>query len=1535
MEKEKREKTPASGALAGKPAGAGIRALVFPSLLLSFLLLAIFLPGCVNPNSNLSYSSCCPKSLSNYTCSVAADSNGNPLPPDPISGNYTLNQHCGPCAKLAANGTVYNSNGDAIDAGQCANNCNFRQADCSNPDNKSTCYLVNSSGTTNFSIAPICANATPNACIQSQCSARMCGEPVPNPKGRMDGDSTSQVADQSNKEMQNSYFKLAQGEQPTGLVGKICTYQKMDQRANRLLGAKDWFVDSLRLGVSGTFSDYDRARNYLPPSDFYCSRTTPGAVVDRFTSYLDNGKALPVFTKDEQAGTCDPTTYYAQCSPFDEYFRMKCADVPQKDMQDCEDRNGQCVDLQPPQADFQCSLDSSWYLRKDYNGDSEAARQACVLACRRSGPFQDFQTRISYCEAELSDSPPYAATAYRCTVQPAGRPPLSFSVASLGSAPAALLACNNACNPSRLLVCTDNSILLTVNQTVSPPGDKRVVEWPFTDIGAYSSALAAAYPTPAPSQPVPPNQDPRNYYKKLLPPVLADGITPNPLYAPEMAKTGPAGAKVFECSSNGDCLSGQCDKNSYLRGSCFLKNGQAVDCGCHYVSDCKREYPCETLPDGGVPKEICFSNRGRCEAAFGGQDKLDGAVVTVCDYQPTTFDVFSSTWGAPGGNNAHDPPYSNNGHLWVSRFNRFPCAPYDVNNVPSIEFSNRQIYGNNAPVCKSGSTLGEAACASGTFWSQACTYFDSNVEVDTWIGASCAGTDYGWETFMLYRRNGDYGRGASCPAGETLVRDEKTSAWRNNNNWDPDILRWGNAWGNDLYPVPDRPAVSGPYDYSVNGQQVKGLLFTSRAVHFCDTDASTSLSGLQCSCDPTQPESCTPAGGPIPGLAWSDVKFKLVQACNLQYGKDIVLYRPDENSADSPVPADGRGGFAEKTWLILSFGDCQTDSSGAPLATSYGICRPCSTSLTLAEQGVSNAQTYCPSGCSMEFSYDLQPLCDCTDNKYSLPLPKFPAAAGPDTYPDFGFIVGHVAEYQHASVLPLLDMRSYDVTPPSSVPDFELLNGKCEDYGATLDGTENSGGLQGGYFSISKCKAGAYPNFLLGYLSANHSAAILDIAPLPPAGDDIALGAARAKVAQARLACPDCLTALEYEIPIQINSLSSYPSGYPPELSARIEAYSNGVKFDALRMDPPVWPDDAGRLAVSNVSILILDVDLSGASSDPAALDLQISYLINLSRRSLQHVGWPTILRLTYTRGSAGALSSEAVYKAIFRRQAELALAGAGGILLPPFDNANHTPLGEAYSDPSNAGRLLDSGGSRAEVNTAGTPFCAAENGSTEFLHPKIMVGLQKIYTKPSCGCVPCTALEIAAGLCDPMCYDGHPGTNKDGSACKLNSQKCEPFCVNDAYCAVVNESAAASKTTTCTALRSTNEPPVLCCDATHATNCKPWPDCDIQPDIPLKELADSTLHPDASYLISGLPHSPTAYCLKSPANANTQPAKYTFRAATSVEMTSEPVLFPKYGSNTSDCGRAIVPGIDKTQVACGTPLPPVLDTLWSCTEPQ
>ncbi len=1494
------------------------RALAFSALLLSSLFLLFLLPGCVNPNSNLSYSTCCLARPAFYTCQVEHT--------DPATGEQKL-KDCGPCFKRNATGTIFNSNNVAIDAGQCTDNCNFVSANCTGLDNKSTCYLVDNTGTTNTSVAPICANATPNSCIQNQCSARMCGEPVPNPKGRMDGDSTNQVVDKKNTQLQNSYLQLAMSDQAVGLVGKVCAYFKMDQRANRLLNAKDWFVDSLRLGVGGTFSDYDRSRYYLPPSDFYCSRTTPGAVVDRFTQYLDGTKPLAVFGTGLVKNQCTPKTC-TYCTSN----QIECtsdADCPGGLPGACGTQN--CMHCSCPGNT--CGVDG-----KDYISPTD-----CDNGCRTLRLANDFKTPLSYCKAELDNS--NAITSYYC----ADKPNLKYDVSTLGQN-GALLACNNACNFNRFRSCSDNTELLLASQSVSPPIPNTKTEyWPFVDIYNYSKVLAAAYPTPAPNSGTGTNLDPRNYYKPLLQPTLNG--KPNPDFFSNQSLPGPAGAKVFECSSNGDCLSGACDQSSYLRGSCFLGDGTPVDCGCHYVSDCKREYNCAGLPDQSGPRRICDSNLARCEASFGGQDKSEGRVVTVCDYQPTSFAVFSSAVGIAGGTDSGDYPlcHGNSGLTgWeyrVSALDRFTCKPYSNSNVPPIEFANRQVFNANAPVCDmGGGVYSETVCKAGSGmafnWSTRCTDYNHKAE-STWIGSDCEGNDCGWEDKNFYTLKGDYGANTGCPADGTRVM---TKSWRDNQIWDADHIRWGSTWTYDIFAVPDRPAVAGPYNYSVNvgGQKklVKGLLFTSQSVHFCGQDGNTSLSGLACTCDDHYPEKCDPVGGnsnlAILGLKWSDVKFKLIQACNMKYGTDIVLYRPDMNDPNSPVPPDFYGGFAEKTWLILSFGSCQTDATGAPVVQSYGICRPCSTSLTLASQNVSKTpSTYCPSSCNIFSSFDGQKLCKCGDAK-NLPAANFPAFAGPDTYPDYGFIAGKVNEYQQAGIMPLLDMRTYTTATPAP-SSFLLWNEKCESYGAIMDRTDTVQ-YNGGYIDVNVCKSSGYPNFLLSYLANNHSAAIIDVADLPASGNPDAADLARAKVALMKTSCSDCMAALEYPTPISLNSLAATPYNYPQALNDSIFQYSGGVKFDPDRMDPPAWPDKPGPSVMSSVSMLILNIDLSTADSDPAILHGQITQLINLSRHTLQQVGWPTILRLTYTRGHADAMTNEAVYKALYSRQAELTLAGVGGILLPPLDNANHTPLGQTYSDasaPADPGRLLDSGGNRAEVNTANTAFCAAQNGSTMYLHPKIAVGLQKLFTRPTCGCVPCSAIDIASGKCGPttnLCYDNSQGLSNaidPNSFCKPNIQKCEPYCISNARFQAVNSTAVGSMKTTCTAMRSTNEPPVECCDATRQTNCHDWPDCDIQRNIPLSDLANDLAHPDASYLIAGLPHTGgVVYGLQSGTS------NYTYSAVTSVDMSPEPVLFPKYGSNTSDCGRTNMPGIDTTQVACGTPLPPVLDTFWTCTTP-
>ncbi|HQT45445.1 MAG TPA: hypothetical protein PLO51_05680, partial [Candidatus Micrarchaeota archaeon] len=359
-----------------------------------------------------------------------------------------------------------------------------------------------------------------------------------------------------------------------------------------------------------------------------------------------------------------------------------------------------------------------------------------------------------------------------------------------------------------------------------------------------------------------------------------------------------------------------------------------------------------------------------------------------------------------------------------------------------------------------------------------------------------------------------------------------------------------------------------------------------------------------------------------------------------------------------------------------------------------------------------------------------------------------------------------------------------------------------------------------------ECSIPNMGDWLLAYLNNKHSAAIVITDDLPSYArtEDKFMS----RIVDVSAACPNCLQALHYPpgyVPMPMKNVREAPYNYPDDLNEQIKIFSGlpvpaqplqakEVEFDINRT---TMPDDwlrnfFGKVPrpVSDIQILVIDIDLSTVDmTSNETIDSDISALTNMSRRVLQHVGWPTVWKLDFLRNSAGAYNSDMLYKRLYLHQRDMTLAGVAGIILPPLDYGNppekySTPK---FSDPT-PGIMLSPG---QTVSTPDTPFCAAQNGSNTFLHPKITAGIQKIVAKDKCFCKPCSDMEITLGRCTPDLL-----ACEDGSACTQTGDppygpsKCEPYCVlRD--CEVCNSTTMGTKKVTCSALRSDNSPPRQC----------------------------------------------------------------------------------------------------------------------------
>ncbi len=1531
--------------------GTNINLLFLAAISLSLLSL-IFLSGCVQPNSNLSYGACCMQSNSFYTCQVRTDANGTQQRDS--NGNLLIDG-CGPCIAVAKNGTVYNSSGPT-DAALCTNNCNFKQSNCTNFDGKNTCYLVDKNmQTTNESVGPICMAAT-DPCVQNNCTAMVYGKPLPSPKRSIN----SQSVQQSNNPDGNA-FKQDAANQKTGLVGRIMQFSQFNTRLARLLKSPDWSVNTLRLGLQGQFSDYDRARFYLPPSDYFCPQNNPNAIVDRYTAYLDGLSALPPFRSYytvNYATTCSPGH---KKPPYGGWYST-CT----------------CTPSSPPAPP--CG--------KDFMGSSALdAEDMCNSSCTnfsRVYSTPNFKNPLSLCRLEPASGANLSY--FYCDVNPG----LKFTIADPSDQLRAYLSCQKACSYSQYRTCSQNQDLLTYNANLHP-NIYSPSNWPpqtppagsiqpFIDIDQYAKALANAYPTPTgpawcpalvalrpdPAKEAAMKNDPRNYYKCLLPEpnsaganqtIAAYGITAdqyNTTYMSEGIKPGPAGGKVFECTGGGDCLSGICDKSTYSRTSCFLKDGSAVDCACRWVTNCKLAYQCSGYEARSIRKDQCEVNLNNCQEAQGGSDYP----VLMCEYRinPLTPQTANPpihglrTPYASSGNYVFNDGRNGYGILHIEEFNKYIDAA-----VADAELATVQRPSTSLELCPSRV---RRPCASST--EQGCYVRNTNPPDVSVLWQHDGDSDV-YQNIPAYTPTYD-----ACPSGGTL---SNVSGWKDTPKAFGDYLRDSSYPSRETFAlVPTQQAVAGP-----GGAH---FITTSRYVTWQNDNCYFSLSGY------------TLSGSKCPA---DQVRFPLFQACNMSVnseyfnkaagsrsypyqdayqaeiynarGQDaagsafdvkyVDGYSYDPNNNDTLYSYGGSDPYRiDKTWAIYSFGACQVQpstpsapavsgKSPPPVVFSYGMCRSCGTLLSMAYQPVKDSPLafpydfngYCPSGCKKyiwngflnmgpKFSW-------CAECPSSYPAQTFSqfARGSPAMYPDFGFLADKINEYQSSNILPVLDVRNYHYADGGSTVVRVPFSNLCQTLGGKRGGSgainQNGGVYQG---SAWDCTLPAQPDWLLAYLNKNHSAAVLIVANLPPAAIDPAV--VQAEVDRSAKACPNCLRALEYVPLLTPSDVTGADYNYPSALNDSVASYTN-VSFNPLRVStPPEWLSNRGKKPdnVRQVDMIVLELDMSGVDmTNETTVDNAVLAYVNLSRRLLQHVGWPTIWKINYRFGMyPSALTNDVLYRRIIAHEREMTLAGVSGVLMPAMDNGD--PDGHITGPPTEQfGRLLPNTGGLSGsslIRASGTPFCALQNASAEFLHPKMMVGTQKILAKNNCSCLPCSDMDLLAGNCNNKCYDGL-ACEAPGGGTSAGS-KCEPYCVRNSFCQnnLCNGTQIGSKTTTCTALRPTNLPPVSC-----GANNALFPKCDVLADAALKDIAAL---PQAPQLIGGLP--PGQGCCLSQNRTY-----YTYRSAGSAATSAEPVIFPGYGANTTDCGRVPDPGdpYSDPSANCAVPPAPLSNVMWTCTPPR
>ncbi|MFH0927656.1 MAG: hypothetical protein V1822_03690 [Candidatus Micrarchaeota archaeon] len=1345
----------------------------------------IFVSGCVqNPNNNLYYADCCMQNADagHYVCQARADSSGNFITD---SNGYIILDNCGQCSLWDRSaGAVYGSdvaagpledaNGNFLSPSECDNNCNFQRADCTNADGQNTCYGTGKDGN-QVAIAPICVDATPNPCVQNDCGAMVCYTNSPSYKLTADSQGLQSQA------QPGSAASLDYADAGQGLYAKACTFMQMDTKAANILKKDGSFVNSFRLGIQGTFSDYDRARYYFPPNDFYCGNAQANSVVDRFTAYLDaNGNA--------------PAKY--------------------------------------------------------------------------SGNYEGYVS--NYLCDEGQDS--FGATSYSC--KPSVNPDLAnikFSEATYGSKDAALAACAKLCATANLPACTDNQPLITQDAAVSPPGSQNEVEAPFVDIGQYYKGLDGAYPL----------ESSADYYHTLpdIKYIQGQGATPEQIKQAqdEYLKPGPGGGRAFECLTNEDCLSADCDKGAFSRSGCINGNGDTVACGCQVIDNCGAAYLCSSYEAGSREQVQCQADKMHCE--------WTEKPVLSCDYG-----VANNAFVEVGGQQVDTGK--------IDKFGGYP----DTDSTP-IEMSVKQVldykmmcynkglnpqsqWKDTVDKCPAGYNVNPNARGRA----------DGCIDVNGIPAPMGTGCDFGYALTRYY-------------------------SWRDDTSGIEDGIEQN--WAESMSAVPDKQSV-----WAGQWGGIGAYIITNRDVTFADLQN----------------------------------KMPLISACNMQDGVDLVKLgtAPYEGTKEQATKMpdiiydSGTGQYWrwDATWQIKGLGDCQIGSNGIPKVLTYGVCKPCGSVLSYAYQNVSDwapsdsskPYGYCPNDCFSNGGY-----CQCPQDANGF-IPSLPGS--PSTDPDFSFLASKIDEYQSANIIPILDIRDYSIAASGNGVSRKIdLRGLSQDKCGQLGGsyTPEICLVQTLWWCVehdpSHCEVnGAQQNdYFLSYLENNRSAVILEVANLPDdcadkeadpgAQDGPKCTDAIGRITSASLLCPDCMLAVEYTPTIGALSSGTYPDDLKKAITDFSGAGGGGSYNPIIYNEEKFGPQWAAKIQIppqiAKVSMLILNVNLGGISSDPQQMKEQLNYTINISRRVLQHVGYTTLYKLQIPKSSAASQENgnymlESLYHAINSMQPQMAKAGIAGMLLPPLDNGDTDA--SQYSEEQN-GRLMDTSADTInDVAGSGLPFCKAELGSTTFLHPDVTVALQKAISQGHCECKPCSALEIQSGACgtgSALCLDGNPCENYDknsntyADAAPNDLLKCQPSCFRADRAQACADS---NQQVTCRKIESSNSPPTLCNSPVDLeTGCGI-----IAFSLPQLQ-ADAYFAPYQAELIAGLPEGKKCYV-----EDGAQKAMYDSLLTT--KTSSQPLAYSIYGSTTTDCGSPAFTDEEITSCQQSKVPLPIRKSAWVCS---
>ncbi len=1228
-----------------------------------------------------------------------------------------------------------------------------------------------------------------------------------------------------------------------GLVGKYCYFGPMNNKMLRDLKKPGGYVNSFRLGMQGDFSDYDRSRFYFPISDYFGDAPDlKMSVVDRFNRYLkmSNGQLV---------GRQTPPI----CLPLDSTANI-ADDVYQ-------------TILGPPTKimlnntfQFGCFRDdilNELFVVSDYSNNEDLARTACALKC-------------SPASAMCGENEPLLVK--NETLSPVGPNP-------------------NA----KINAYTPNPQYVNLN-----PANQPKLQEPFVWMGEFDQENGAN----------------EGYYNLLY------GVYKSfnqPLYTSRDGP-GPYGGYAYECGDSNDCLSGSCDKVNYHRTTCTdAATGNPIDCQCAYIrndAECDMFYgscnDAKWLENSA--RDECVSGKAMCKAS---RQNEDGTTI-VCKHD--------NGWKGSQSFNTAAPP------IWAPNpppgLRSWPTGPitwaasdsYMTMKNLDVHFEGRTPYVMNKISYEPNPNYGADDWKYLNTWIYAPVYPKSK-------NFGYIRITYDKEPMRFYAPGevesyGDcFKNGARQGINDEALCLAQGGQWSNKTlfGWSPmDISDkyllpgYKPAWSAvpKWQPITEGTVENHPFDpaaYSVGGA------FIVASYGYNDT-----LSGLKPDSDTTK---------------WTGTKeefmstFPFIAACNIS-ANDIekVSTTWDGYSDYGFMSQEGRGlpprsieaeGFGDwglrppaGLWKIKDFGNCQVDGKGWLKLNTYGVCSP-KTHLTYAYQKVDNwlydkgrmspwslqafdnPSGYCPTDCKQTDGW-----CQCPEYYgETTPFSVFSPQAG-HAYPELGWLANKINAYQSENIIPVLDLTEYNFSTDKLepyVPPVQWYEGyACQsDTGTTSKQVCVGPGdipadeihclnREQDYMYKYSCTPNQIDDLLLSYLDNKHSAAITIVAELDKQG--VPNEDAKNRVRALKDRCPNCMAAVEYYDPVV------------PQLMPMGWNYGTWTTVAAAIEEASGVPRGTTQQAALNTmkqnkmenTILVLKIAYTRQGGE-----LAINKTIDISTRIREHVGWPTLIKLIpISIPPTWGYDDPVLYQAFINRTDELADAGIIGVLLPEFDNYAKDGTVDAGNPYIMIKRDLGQDEKTAKI------FCAAQNGTSSFLHPDFVASTVKVAPSATCEPVLCSRGELLSNNCNPMCLDGEEYDNYAQGP--IGGYKCRPFCIRQSSCALCK-----SKQGELTCFQLSNKQEVA--------------DINKPVRIPYRSLTDIDSPKIGSMDVP--------CCLQ---NALTNET-YTYTTKYSRTTSSDSVLFSRFSQANQSCSGK-VKAVDEP-TACNSQFvsPPLTNTVWMC----